>query len=127
MEIGEMKPTAEVEYQIKVADKDGNKLSPQPLKLTVRFMGVDRGIDAISTAEPRDPQDRVKKSDFNHAVIAIAIEAWDLNIKGVPILVNDETKKLYVPHICAAQTVDGNIVGYELIAFVMDRDNFLKN
>jgi hypothetical protein len=121
MEIGKIKPTAEVEYQVKVVDKDGKELPPQPLKLTVHFMGMDRGVDYIG------PGSNKKISDFNHAMIADAIEAWDLTIDGEPVPVNDTTKALYVPHICARQTVDGQIVGYEIMALISDSGNFLKN
>jgi hypothetical protein len=127
MEIGEIKPTAELEYMIKAADKDGNELPPQPLKLTVRFMGIDRGVDVVKLTAADDPVSKLQISDFNHAAIASAIIAWDLNTSGVPIPVNDETKKLYVPHICAARTEDGEIVGYDLIGFILDSRNFLKN
>ena len=127
MEIGEIKPTAELEYMVKSYGPDGSEQPPQPLKLTVRFMGIDRGVDLVSIDDKESPITKLRKSDFNQAAIASAIEAWDLTTNGTPIPLNNETKKIYVPYICASMTIDGDIVGYELIAFIMNQHNFLKN
>jgi hypothetical protein len=117
MEIRKMKPTAEVEYQLKVPE--GEK--PQTLKLTVKYFSDDQGIDIVGNGKSQ------KTSDLLRGMIAESIVTWNLTDNGVAVPFNDETLKEYVPQIAAAMTVDGEIIGLELAAFIRDQKNFLKN
>lgn len=112
MEIKAVKPTAEVRYQIKAE-------VPQALRLVVRFAGLDQAIDHYNKDS--------RPSDINRWIIAASIVEWDLTENGVPIPVTEENKKLYVPYIASAQTVDGEVVGWLLVEFIRDQANFLKN
>ena len=124
MEIKDMVPNVKVEYQIKVDDRDGNPLPPQTLKLTLQFIGIDQGIDFIR--RDKDAM-AIKASEANRALIAASIQEWDLTKNGEPVEVNEENKKTYVPQIANAETVEGDVVGYELVAFIRNQNNFLKN
>ena len=124
MEIKDMMPTAVWDRQIKAEDRDGNPLPPQTLKLTLQFIGIDQGIDFIPRGKDAPA---ITASEANRALIAASITEWDLTKNGEPVEVNGENKKLYVPQIANAETVEGDVVGYELVAFIRNQNNFLKN
>lgn len=143
MEIKEMKPTAEVEYQVISKNPDGtvrDDVPPQRLWLRVRFVGSDSTVDIFKryirrgeTKEEtlaltlKEVSANVSLGEMNRAYIAMAIEEWDLVLPGgTPIPVTEETKRLYVPHIACAETVEG-MVGFHLAEFVRNPGNFLKN
>jgi hypothetical protein len=120
MEIKEVKPTAEVVYQLKVPED----APPQELKLTVKYAGVDGVIDyAVNGQDLRE----LSPSEINHRTIAASIVSWNLHDGDKPVPLTKESAALYAPHIASATTVDGDIVGWELVAFVRERANFLKN
>lgn len=138
MEVKAMKPTAEVEYQIKAENPDGSEAPPQRLWLKVRFIGADSNVDLVKPYVRKRPADappetkeeisrRVSLAEFNRATISMAIEEWDLTIDGAPLEVNEENKAIYIPHIASAEIVDGGIVGFHLAEFVREPRNFLKN
>jgi len=120
MEIKEVKPTAEVVYQLKVPEG----APAQELKLTVKYAGVDGVIDYAVNGE--DLQS-LSPSEINHRTIAASLVSWNLHDGGKPIPLTKASAALYAPYIASAMTVDGDIVGWELAVFVRERANFLKN
>jgi hypothetical protein len=112
MEVKEIKPSAEVAYQI---DSD------QEVKLTVRYMGLDEAIDFIHKGENPKP------SEMNREMLISSVLGWDLTKDGQPVPCTDENKRKYLPFILGRKTMDGSVIAWELLAFVRDEANFLGN
>lgn len=123
MDLGDLtklQPTAKATYYI----------GGRPLTLEVRYMGADVMVDYIG---------KDKTSEKNRAMLADAIVGWDVvdeNAGGVPVPCDKANKDRLLPFILGRYKqvqnegawVDGPTpIGWDLLGFVMEQTNFLKN
>jgi hypothetical protein len=109
MDISKLQPTAKVTYQVGL----------QIVTLEVRYAGADELVDFARS--------ELKTSEKNRAFFYSAITGWDLTDGDKPLPCTIENKEKYLPFILGRQTEDGSVIGWELLAFIRDADNFLKN
>jgi hypothetical protein len=139
MEIREIKPTAEAMFLLDKGDKP-----PVPITLTVKFVPGDAADDYIK--RPKRIKDEAGKdvlvpqenklSEILRAVLIDAVVGWDLTSGGEPIECTIEKKKELLPTILglmikapegAGAGSHERVLGWALLNFAGDGDNFLKN
>jgi hypothetical protein len=109
MDISKIQPTAKVTYEIGV----------QSVTLEVEYHGEDEGIDY------RD--DTRRTSEKVRELIARKVVGWDLTDGDKPLECNAENKAKYLPFILGRKDAEGVPIGWLLLAFMREPDNFLKN
>lgn len=118
MEIGHIQPTAKVTYPV----------GGETVTLEVTLGGLDTVVDIAEVG--------TLKSQLNRAFIAKNLVGWDITENGAPLPCTDENRALVLPHILGQRTPDvtledgtverGYIVGFHLLAFIMEPSNFIK-
>jgi len=114
VEVKDIKPTAEVSF-----DLAGDPV--QTVRLTVRYVGLDESIDFVQRDKSPKP------SEMNREMLFAAVQGWDLTKDGQPLPCSDENRRKYLPYILGRKTVSGEVVAWEVLAFVRDEANFLGN
>lgn len=114
MEVKDIKPTADVSYELA-----GDPV--QTVRLTVRYVGLDEAIDFVP------PGRDLRPSEMNREMLIAAVQGWDLTTDGQPLPCSDENKRKYLPYIFGRKTVGGDVVAWEMLLFVRDEANFLGN
>lgn len=120
-DLDKLQPTAKVTYHI----------GGRPLTLEVRYMGADVMVDYL---------DKEKTSEKNRAMLADAIIGWDIvdeKAGRAPVPCDKANKDKLLPFILGRKKqikneqgvwVDGPTpIGWDLLGFVTEQANFLKN
>jgi hypothetical protein len=131
MEINEIKPTAKVTFQVKGI---GGKVQAETFE--VKYCGLNQIPDYIPKPVPG------VKSRPSHTHTEAMIEAvvgWTLTHDGgKPIECNEENKRKYLPYVLGMEIIrEGrkpgddfdmdDVLGWALVNFAGDPENFLKN
>lgn len=121
MEIRELKPTAEAEFQ--VVGTDGLQY---PVKFTVAYLGAYMIPDYVRAADAAT----LRLSRVMMDALVDVVVAWDLTENGQPIPCTEENKRRYFPSILGLRLAGeepGEFLGWALLAFAGEQGNFLKN
>lgn len=118
MDISKIKPTAKVTYEVGL----------QSVTLEVRFVGRDEAVDFVEMDEQgKTRMIEMRRSEANRKLIYSAVVGWDLMDGEASLPCTPENKEKYLPFVLGRKDAAGNVIGWELLGFILDPDNFLKN
>lgn len=132
MEVKDIKPTTEAVFR--VIRTDGVE---ETVKFTVSFIGPQMIPDYVWRTEI----DKVRLSKMVQEALVDAVLGWDLTMDGKPLLCTEENKRKFFPGILGLKlwkekkaegekdeaTQLDEYLGWALINFAGDQENFLKN
>lgn len=129
MEIKDINPTSKATF--KVIGADG---SEQMVTFTISFIGEQMIPDYVRTTEI----DKIRLSNVVQEALVDAVLAWDLTMDAKPVLCTEENKRKFFPGILGLKLAKdpakpkaerglNEFLGWSLVNFASNQENFLKN